>query len=217
MAGSTDTTTERRIDVTVGVVSRTESFLEDARSALPEMEFAFQFAHPGSLELDATPIDALLLHHSDADEVGWILKRVPPELPVVALLARGAGEEEAGEESAGELARREGTAILSEPWTWREVEAAIILAVRGGRYRDSRYRDATAEDEIDGVGVTLTPRERDVLQKLSEGWSNRGIALSLGISENTVKYHLSAIFRKLGAEGRTEAVVIALQDGILAL
>jgi DNA-binding NarL/FixJ family response regulator len=62
---------------------------------------------------------------------------------------------------------------------------------------------------------SLTPREQDVLHLLAEGLSNRAIAASLGISDHTVKFHLAAIFGKLGARTRTEAVRRGLRRGLL--
>ncbi len=63
----------------------------------------------------------------------------------------------------------------------------------------------------------LTPRERDVLSLLVEGKSNKEIGVSLDISEATIKSHVSVILMKLGAADRTQAVVVALQRGILHL
>jgi DNA-binding NarL/FixJ family response regulator len=63
----------------------------------------------------------------------------------------------------------------------------------------------------------LTPRERDVLSLLVEGKSNKEIGVALDISEATIKSHVSVILMKLGAADRTQAVVIALQRGILHL
>lgn len=63
----------------------------------------------------------------------------------------------------------------------------------------------------------LTPREIEVLQLLAEGLPNKQIALHLGISEHTVKFHVDAILGKLGAHSRTEAVTRAARLGLLVL
>ena len=63
----------------------------------------------------------------------------------------------------------------------------------------------------------LTKREHEVLELLAEGLSNRSIAYRLEISEHTVKFHVNAILRKLGAQSRTEAVVRATRSGLILL
>lgn len=57
----------------------------------------------------------------------------------------------------------------------------------------------------------LTRREREVLKALAQGWSNTQISSRLGISENTVKYHLKLIYDKLGVPNRATAVAQFLQ------
>ncbi len=57
----------------------------------------------------------------------------------------------------------------------------------------------------------LTARENEVLELLAEGFSNRAIAERLGVSEKTVKNHLSSIFRKIGVSDRINAVIYALK------
>jgi DNA-binding NarL/FixJ family response regulator len=64
---------------------------------------------------------------------------------------------------------------------------------------------------------TLTARESEVLQLLAQGLANKQIAVALGISEHTVKFHVSAIYAKLGAASRTEAVSLAARRGLLVL
>jgi two-component system nitrate/nitrite response regulator NarL len=61
----------------------------------------------------------------------------------------------------------------------------------------------------------LSEREIEILKLVSAGKSNRAIAEQLSISENTVKYHLKNILHKLGVTNRTEAVMWAMQRGIL--
>jgi len=63
----------------------------------------------------------------------------------------------------------------------------------------------------------LTPREMEVLQLVADGLTNRAIALRLGISENTVKFHLNGLLGKLSAQSRTDAVVRATRLGLIAL
>lgn len=63
--------------------------------------------------------------------------------------------------------------------------------------------------------LDITPREYEVLERLAEGLSNRGIAEALFISETTVKSHVSSLLAKLQARRRTEAVAKARDYGIL--
>lgn len=63
----------------------------------------------------------------------------------------------------------------------------------------------------------LTERESEVLNLLSKGLANKQIAAALGISEHTVKFHVSSIYGKLNATNRTEAVRAGLRGGWIAL
>lgn len=65
------------------------------------------------------------------------------------------------------------------------------------------------------VGADLTEREREVLSLMVEGLNNPEIAARLVISRGTVKFHVSSILSKLGAATRTEAVSLALQNGLV--
>jgi len=82
------------------------------------------------------------------------------------------------------------------------VEAAAIVAAR-------------AEPEI--PLESLTAREREVLELLAEGLPNKAIAARLGLSDQTVKFHVSAISGKLGAANRTDAVRRAVREGLITL
>jgi DNA-binding NarL/FixJ family response regulator len=65
------------------------------------------------------------------------------------------------------------------------------------------------------AGVRLTPRERDVLAAIARGRANREIARLLGLSEKTVKTHVSAILTKLGVHDRTQAALYAVRTGMV--
>jgi DNA-binding NarL/FixJ family response regulator len=62
---------------------------------------------------------------------------------------------------------------------------------------------------------SLTEREIELLRLVAEGMSNKAIAQTLSISENTVKYHMRNILQKLGVQTRTEAVTQAIRAGLL--
>jgi len=65
--------------------------------------------------------------------------------------------------------------------------------------------------------VLLTPREQEILACVGEGLSNKAAARRLGISAHTVKFHLEAVFAKLGATSRTDAVARGLRGGLIVL
>ncbi len=68
------------------------------------------------------------------------------------------------------------------------------------------------------VGIDdLTPREMDVLRLLAQGLPNRKIGERLHINERTVKYHVAAILAKLEAANRTEAVMRAIERGLVTV
>ena len=117
-----------------------------------------------------------------------------------------------------------GWAVVLEDATREELRAAIVAADAGmGAMPVEWLARATPRDRAlgwDGDGVAderLTVREQEVLEWLSQGLSNRRIAERLGISEHTVKFHITAIYGKLGASTRTEAVNHALRRGWLRL
>ncbi len=67
------------------------------------------------------------------------------------------------------------------------------------------------------TGQALTARESEVLHLLARGLMNKEIARDLGVSERTIKFHMTALLRKLGVGNRTEAVTIAAQRGLIDL
>lgn len=64
---------------------------------------------------------------------------------------------------------------------------------------------------------SLTARELEVLQRVAQGMTNKAIAHALGITEHTVKFHVTAIMTKLNAQSRTDAVVKATRYGLVVL
>jgi NarL family two-component system response regulator YdfI len=64
-------------------------------------------------------------------------------------------------------------------------------------------------------GLQLTDRERAILAAIAEGERTKEIAIHLGLTERTVKYHLTSIFNKLGVDSRAAAIAVAAQQGLL--
>lgn len=81
----------------------------------------------------------------------------------------------------------------------------------------STLQRPSAADDAAPPEEDLTPREREVLQCIAQGMSNKEIAVSLYISEKTVKNHISSIFRKLDLTDRTQAAVYAIKQGLATL
>jgi DNA-binding CsgD family transcriptional regulator len=65
--------------------------------------------------------------------------------------------------------------------------------------------------------VLLTAREREVLELVANGLSNRQIAQALGVSEHTAKFHVASLLEKLDADTRADAVARAARRGLLTL
>ncbi len=99
--------------------------------------------------------------------------------------------------------------IVAEFLTMAEVRASTIDA--DAVLTAAPARDRTSLDE------PLTRREVEVLELLAEGLSNKAIAVRLGISDQTVKFHVAAICGKLGAINRTDAVRRAVRRGLVTV
>jgi DNA-binding NarL/FixJ family response regulator len=80
---------------------------------------------------------------------------------------------------------------------------------------DPAGAEEAEEEPEDEDGVALTAREREVLALLAAGASNKAIARALGVSVHTAKFHVASLTEKLGANGRLEAVAIALRTGLI--
>ncbi len=95
-----------------------------------------------------------------------------------------------------------------------DVMRAAISRILGGGVWTPPDVDLTAGSDTEAAELmarmaTLTPQQVRVLMMLSEGLLNKQIAYQLGVSEATVKAHVSAILQKLGVESRTQAVIAA--------
>jgi len=95
-------------------------------------------------------------------------------------------------------------------------DGLVLLSTATAERLAAVYGDQPLEVE-DEMSDEITSRETDVLRMLAEGLVNKEIAARLGISEHTVKFHISSILDKLGASTRTEAVTLGIRRGLIPI
>ena len=187
--------------------------LREVLRSLPDVEVAAEADRPQGLP----PLDVLVV--ASADLLADLEEGPPPVLlltnepeeaqrltdfPVWGILPLEATPEEI---SAALHALAEGL------WTGSPALARGLLVPRSAAMLGRAPMIDGAEEVVD----PLTERERQVLQLAAEGLANKQIAAALLISENTVKFHLSSLYAKLGATSRTEAVRAGARRGWVVL
>ena len=135
-------------------------------------------------------------------EIGQSLPR-ESEAPVVALAASAP----AASAPAG---------VLLPDATAAQLDAALRAVAAGLLVRAAGMPEPRGFAPIDDAPL-LTPREREILNLIGQGLSNKAMARRLGISVHTVKFHVEALFGKLDAASRAEAVTKGLRGGVIEL
>ncbi len=97
---------------------------------------------------------------------------------------------------------------------------ALKLILDGGTYLPPSILESTntagsVPGDNKAKGKTLTNRQSQVLELVAQGLSNKQIAYEMGVSEATVKLHINALLRSIGATNRTQAVIIAQKMGLI--
>jgi DNA-binding NarL/FixJ family response regulator len=96
----------------------------------------------------------------------------------------------------------------------RELVESIRMVHRG---QQRIFEEVALELAMHAADELLSARELEVLQAVAQGQSNKGIARSLGIAEETVKTHMASVLAKLKANDRTHAVLIGMKRGVIQL
>ena len=166
--------------------------------------------HP--IELDSSSIDLF-----DPDVIVWDLgwetmETVPDQfgIPILVLYAPPAVEE---------LALQEGVmGYLSRDANTNQIRSAIRAVHQSLMISDLGMTPSMIRSDGDEAHIEeLSSREVEVLKLIAEGKTNRSIAVDLGITEYTVKFHVNSILSKLNAESRTEAAMIGVRMGIIPI
>lgn len=106
--------------------------------------------------------------------------------------------------------------VLPPDATGQQLDATLRAVFAGLLVRSPATPEPRGFAAADDMPL-LTPREREILRLTGEGLSNKAMARRLGISVHTVKFHLEALFNKLDATSRAEAVTKGLRGGVIEL
>lgn len=142
------------------------------------------------------------------------LGEVVPETKVIVLTSL------TGEDEVLPAIRAGAIGYLMKDCDPDDLEAAVRAAARGESILTPRAAARVVaevhrgRDPVDEALGSLTAREREVLECLTNGLTNRQIARDLGVAEKTVKTHVGNVLAKLGVADRTQAAVLAVRAGI---
>lgn len=180
------------------------------------LEVIDEAAAPSQALLDTAQVDVVLLGEAGLlSELRYMLSN-DAQLAVLLL----SDDQQAAFELRSMALR--GWGLLpneSEPDELQNAIRAIAhnLVVIAKPYANQLIGSRPIPTMLESTPETLTTRELEVLGLLSQGLANKQIAKRLLISDHTVKFHISAIFAKLGASSRTDAVSRAARQGLITL
>ncbi len=160
-----------------------------------------------SLRPDVVVMD-LMMPRTDGAEATRLIRAACPEVKVLILTSFAASVDIEKAIAAGASG-----AIVKDADN-AELISAIREVASGGTAFSNEIRRSIATEPIT---KEFTQKQMDVLHSITRGLSNPDIAKQLGISLNAVKQHIRAVFAKLGAANRTEAVAIALRKHLLKI
>lgn len=185
-----------------------------AAATIPELFDALPARQPEVILVDLRLDDA---HGSPTMDGGAVLRRLRADFPAIRALVLSADQ------------RVETIAKCEELGAWgflskvRTDTDELVFAVRrvasGFRYLGHRAGAPPAlapANPSRGLLESVSPREREVLSFISVGADNLKIASNLGITERTVRAHVCSLYRKLGAENRTQLALLARKLGVLS-
>ncbi|MGM0409872.1 MAG: response regulator [Bacillota bacterium] len=140
------------------------------------------------------------------------IKEIAPEIKVLILTIHDE------EEYVYEVTQAGAEGYIQKDIEPEELRKAISKVIKGERVFPSGVEKRVKERDDSQVKLDeLSNREQEVLELLAQGMSNKDIAEELYISEKTVKNHVSSILRKLSVNDRTQAVIVALKNGLVSL
>ena len=171
----------------------------EARNGREAVELA------GSLRPDVVIMD-LMMPEMSGGEATKAIHEAHPGIKIVILTTYGTSAELATAVTNGAVG------VLLKDKVEMDLLSTIRFVVAGNQVIPTRLLAQIEEDKAMGK---LTDRQMEILASVAQGQSNADIALQFGLSEITVKKHLSAIFERLGVANRSEAVSLAFRKQML--
>ena len=135
-----------------------------------------------------------------------------PDIMVVVLSGADQREDILGAMNSGAMG------FISKSSNSKEMVQALRMVLDGGTYLPPQLLQQTGADDMDNWRVSkfvLTARQSEMLRYLGLGWSNKSIAEATGLSQGTVKVHLSALYHMLRVGNRIDAVLAGRRLGLL--
>nr|WP_157465096.1 response regulator transcription factor [Deinococcus apachensis] len=168
-------------------------------------------AETDRLNPDVVVMD-LMMPVMDGIQATRLLRRQHPDIEVIALTSTLEEHKVNGAIDAGAMG------YMLKDASSDTLADAIHAAARGEvRLHPEAARRLVRDFRTPEMRETLTPKEVIVLQLIARGYSNRDIAADQGVTEATVKTHVSRLLSKLGLESRTQAALYALRHGLASL
>jgi two-component system, NarL family, response regulator DegU len=179
--------------------------------------------------LDNMPPDVALMDIDGSAEIGLTLARkIKQHSPSIAIVILASNP---SDEQLFEVLKGQAASYLSKETTAEILVETIRRVARGEHPINEslttrpkvaeqvllQFQELSRRTEAEAFISPLTPREMEILKYIGQGFLNKQIAVELGISEQTIKNHVTSILRKLNANARTEAVVLALKQGLITI
>jgi two-component system response regulator DegU len=179
--------------------------------------------------LEKIPPHTAIIDIDGSPDLGFdIAHRIKYRLPNIGIVIFSSNT---NDEELFSCLKAQASAYLSKEASGQEIIRTIRAVAEGGYPINEclqskpgvaeqvlrKFQQLSLESETQEVLSPLTARETEILGLIAEGFLNKQIAATLEISEQTIKNHVTSILRKLNANARTEAVVIAIRQGLITI
>jgi len=179
--------------------------------------------------IDNLPPDVALIDiDGPSESVLTLARRLKQHSPNIAIIVLASNPNDA---ELFQVLKAQAAAYLSKEITGDELVSIVRRAAHGEHPINEsltarpkvaeqvlhQFQELSWRSEAETFISPLTVRETEILNYIARGYLNKQIAIKLGISEQTIKNHVTSILRKLNANVRTEAVVVAIKQGLISI